>query len=39
MQVLSAQFGPGRPRQPEYRIAEDVRVATEAPVDFIAALP
>ena len=33
--VLSAQPGHRRPRNPEYRIADDVRIATEAPVDFV----
>ena len=32
--LLSAQLGQGRSRNPEYRLAEDLRVATEAPIDF-----
>ena len=34
--ILSTQSRQRRPENPEYRIAEDLRIATDAPVDFIA---
>src|SRR5262245_34777154 len=32
--LLSTEPGSGRSRQPEYRVAEDLRLSVEAPVDF-----
>ena len=36
--LLPAQSCTWRPPNPEYRIADDVRVATESPVDFISGI-
>ena len=36
--VARLQFGPGEDANPEYRLAEDVRIATDAPVALVAGL-
>jgi ABC-type uncharacterized transport system fused permease/ATPase subunit len=36
--LLNTLNGSDTPRNPEYRIAEDVRVATDAPIDLVLAL-